>query len=132
MRKTLLSLLLLTPILALAQELPDENWVCTSKKAYIHLLTNRIIADGPLDNETYIFNPSKGWRNIRNESFEEDVECTGLGRPGLAYGCINQSLSGISDFYMYIFKEPPAEFTRRYPAGAGTGTRSFIGTCTKV
>jgi len=63
--KKLLSLLLLTPVLALAQELPDEDWVCATSH---HQQTNLYSGTEPLDTynkddlPNFIFNPSKGYR----------------------------------------------------------------------
>jgi len=65
MKRTLLSLLLLTPILALAQELPDEDWVCITSH---HQQTNLYSGTMPLDTynkddlPNFIFNPNKGYR----------------------------------------------------------------------
>jgi len=57
----LLSLLLLTPILALAQELPDEDWLCLTERAV------RINESGFSKMEdffNFIFNPAKGVRTL--------------------------------------------------------------------
>ena len=41
----------------------------------MHDISNSYVADGPIQNQTFIFNLSKGWRFLREDSFTKDVEC---------------------------------------------------------
>ena len=73
----LLRLLLLIPVIALGQELPDEDWFCVDEKQ-----VSVKIGSPPLESELhpdanrYIFNPSKGLRLFSSENFFiENNEC---------------------------------------------------------
>ena len=73
--KKLLSLLLLTPILALAQELPDEDWVCSVDDAWsvVRMTTDDFpeklewsISDIQDEADSMIFNPAKGYKSVKD------------------------------------------------------------------
>lgn len=72
----LLTLLLLTPIIALAQELPDEDWVCLVDDAWsvVRLYgvddfpekSEYAILDIQDEAETIILNPAKGYKSVKD------------------------------------------------------------------
>jgi hypothetical protein len=68
--KNIFSLLLLTPALALAQELPDEDWLCVSDGYSMSTNKNGKLENATLETNTLkrIFNPAKGQRD-----FDSDV-----------------------------------------------------------
>lgn len=67
MKRTLLSLLLLAPILALAQELPDEDWVCLTERA---VTIDEFGFSKMEDLPNFIFNPAKGVRTLPSMNSE--------------------------------------------------------------
>jgi len=81
--------LLFTPALALAQELPDEDWVCITT----HYQESRLFSENnTLQNfekntlPNYIFNPARGYRPL-----ESNVEI-------LAECAIHESISGSDEY----------------------------------
>jgi len=72
--KKLLSLLLLTPVLTLAQELPNEDWVCvTSHRQRTSLFPNeKYLYNSSNDYlPIFMFNPSRGFRILLENSLEK-------------------------------------------------------------
>jgi hypothetical protein len=64
----LLSLLLLTPVLAFSQELPDEEWLCVSQNPY--QVTSDVGTFELEETPNYIFNPSEGVREYDASEFD--------------------------------------------------------------
>ena len=136
MKRTLLSLLLLTPILALAQELPDEDWVCITSH---HQQTNLYSGTMPLDtyNEddlpNFIFNPSKGYRLFevdfygRQSCSVHDPETPAW----TTYICINNpSIS--HEIFQLSLRYKVFNYVTTSVDGPFRGVEMFLGNCTKI
>lgn len=95
--KNLLSLLLLTPILALAQELPDEDWLCLTEQA------NLLDIDEPverlLDESRFLFNPSIGFRRFGYDAIIIDSTQCKSQNSGRSYICDSEN----SELYLNLF-----------------------------
>jgi len=134
--KNLLKLLLLIPILALAQELPDEAWLCISNGgSYTGLTTpyssvesgSRSLGKG----QKWIFNPAKGFKLLYSKEFSTE-SCRVRGD---YYSCRKDSFDG-SQVDIFLF-EP---ISRRFAMSSSrilqiinsTSANSWLGFCSKI
>jgi hypothetical protein len=118
----LLSLLLLTPVLALAQELPDEDWICLSTGQNLVKDGSHMKVPG---NRNYLFNPSKGLRELKDDDFEI-TECT---PQVLGYVCNNNYAR--FGAYQALFTVEDSNLTLARNFNDGTTTVEFA-ECNKL
>jgi hypothetical protein len=130
--KKLLSLLLLTPILVFAQELPDEDWVCvTSHQQQSNLLSTGDLENRKIDNlPNFLFNPSKGYRLFQWDDFSpQTCSATETITKSDMYVCTN-TIGGNA----YIFQMDIGRGTFNYVdshTALGQSVSIFMGECTK-
>ena len=111
--KKILSLLLLTPILALAQELPDEDWICLSTGE--NLVSDNYHSKVEA-NRNYLFNPSKGIRDLKRDDFTM-TECTSH---SLGYVCNNNYGRFGAYHSLFTVKDTSLILSRNFQDGVTT------------
>lgn len=136
MRKTLL-FLLLTPILALAQELPDEDWLCLSEQE------NTLDIDKPVEQmrgeSRFIFNPSIGLRRFGYDAINiNSAQCKSQ-NSGRSYFCetIDSELN-LRIFYLnvedsvFLATQNVVQFSREETTVNTRAMFTWIGECDKL
>jgi hypothetical protein len=135
--KKLLSLLMLTPVLALAQELPDEDWLCMPEQE------NILYIDKPVEkmrSETrFIFNPSIGLRRFGYDAVNiNSAQCKSQ-NSGHSYFCetIDSELK-LEIFYLnvedsvFLATQTVEQFNGEETTVNARGMFTWMGECDKL
>lgn len=135
--------LLLTPVIALAQELPDEDWVCLVDDAWSVRRMDGVedfpekseyaILDIQDEAETIIFNPAKGYRSIEDSFWTGSCQLMDL-LPEFEIACskvINSAAASMTNVTSFIIdRRNNGHFS--YSKATQYDTETYFGTCTKL
>jgi hypothetical protein len=130
----LFSLLLLTPILALAQELPDEDWVCVTSHSQDSIILDEenTLQNQKRDLPNFMFNPSKGYRDFRdNDYVQGNCSAYGMKTEPDMYVC-STALGAISyNNFQLNTEEQTFNLVNSYAGNFGQRVTFYLGNCTK-
>jgi len=131
----LLSLLLLTPILALAQELPDEDWVCATS----HHQQTYMYSDTEFDTynkddlPNFIFNPSKGYRLFDVDYYgRQSCSVHDPTIPALTTYICTKEPGIIHDIFQLNLRDKVFNYVTTSVNGPFRNVEIFLGNCTKL
>ncbi|MGA0936258.1 MAG: hypothetical protein ACO3R5_14155 [Pseudohongiellaceae bacterium] len=127
--KNLLSPLLLMPVLAIGQELPDEDWLCIAKNPYqVYSAEESFkIHNAP----SYIFNPSKGIREFDQEQF--NVTSCRENALTTSYICFGTDLPDIQQLFHVNVTARTFNYVRSIMSSlGGNSIVTLLGTCKKI
>lgn len=134
--KNILRLLLLTPFLALAQELPDEDWVCITTHHQDSILFSE---DNTLENlkldalPTYVFNPSKGYRFVEDSDYlSRDCAIRNTVRGPDIYVCSGTSVLGGETVFALNKREGKFNYTFTQLDVHRQSVGILMGDCNKI
>ena len=129
------SLLLITHALALAQELPDEDWVCvTSQHQQSNLLSTGTFENQKEDNlPNFMFNPSKGYRNFEDDDYGPEI-CYAHDAIDLLDMYVCTSTVGTHTYHLFQVNQEKRTFNlvTSYVGSYGQSIWMSMGSCTKL
>jgi hypothetical protein len=131
MIRTLL-FLLLTPVLALAQELPDEDWFCVTNSYFYKAAGEEEVVK--YDSfQQWRFNPSKGVAWAEDARFIGECLRGIFSSEGVTYSCSALTASGHHSFIMNTYSREFQRTLTSVTTGLLLPYASLeSGTCTKI